>query len=143
MKVEKELFKKYLKWMFGCSIAVMLLNPINLFLLNPINLFFFPFSVLLYLYYFIPYVVVGTLVWYWLRDKEWKLQTLSIWLSSNVFVALLFLVLWKFLMKPEGPGPHCLSPFAFIYPLLYAVSAFLSVIPIGYCCRRFKKQFGR
>lgn len=135
MKVEKELFKKYLKWMFGCSIAVMLLNPACLFL--------FPFSVIFYVFYLIPYVVVGTPVWYLLRDRAWMLQTLAIWLSSNAVLVPLFFFLWDFLMKPEGEGAHCISPFAFILPLLYLVSGLLSVIPIGYCCRRFKKQFGR
>ena len=98
MKVEKELFKKYLKWMFGCSIAVMLLNPACLFL--------FPFSVIFYVFYLIPYVVVGTPVWYLLRDRAWMLQTLAIWLSSNAVLVPLFFFLWDFLMKPEGEGAH-------------------------------------
>ena len=111
--------------MLGCSLVAMLINPL-----------FFIFGHVIYveepilvLYYLISYVIVGSIVWYLLRNKKWKIQTFGIWLIVNL-VLLAQVICW---IRTIGDGMTGL-----MFLTAFGVGSLLSAIPIGFCCYNHK-----
>ena len=96
----------------------LLLNPTSwLFLSTPITIvtdphllaFCFCFAML----YMIPYLVIGSAVWYSLRKRAWSVQTMAICLSVNIVILSVILLFVYKTMMPSDNGPKCLSPVVF------------------------------
>lgn len=132
--------RDHIRGMLSCSLVAMLLNPLAwLFLLNPVALIIswqmLVMCLCFMVVYILPYITVGSAVWYLLRNKKWQLQTFAIWLSVNaVILSVIFLYSWSMMSSQV----RCLSPLVVITPLLSVISALLSAIPIGYFCKYHK-----
>ena len=122
-----KLISKYLCWMLGCSIAAMLINPLLLIVGHVI----YAEEPILVLFYLISYVFVGSIMWYLLRNKKWKMQTFGIWLVVNL-VLLAQVICWIHTIRDGMTGLMILTAFI--------VNALLSAIPIGFCCYNQKKR---
>ena len=120
---------KYLCWMLGCSIAAMLINPLLLIAAH-VGGFIYAEEPILVLFYLISYVIVGSIMWYLLRNKKWKIQTFGIWLVVNL-VLLSFVIRWVYTIRDGMTGLMFLTAFG--------VGSLLSAIPIGLCCYNQKK----
>ena len=112
--------------MLGCSIAAMLINPLLLIVGHVI----YAEEPILVLFYLISYVFVGSIMWYLLRNKKWKMQTLGIWLVVNL-VLLAQVICWIHTIRDGMTGLMFLTAFG--------VGSLLSAIPIGFCCYNQKK----
>ena len=113
--------------MLGCSIAAMLINPLLLIVGHVI----YAEEPILVLFYLISYVFVGSIMWYLLRNKKWKMQTFGIWLVVNL-VLLAQVICWIHTIRDGMTGLMILTAFI--------VNALLSAIPIGFCCYNQKKR---
>ena len=122
---DKEITRKAV-CMATCSLGASALN-LGTWFLGVLGL-------IIVLYNLLVYVIVGTPVYYLLRNVSWQLQTFAVWISVNaVSIAVL---LYYFLEPSDEPGAHCVSPFVFLIPVVYVITGILSVIPIGYFCRK-------
>lgn len=131
--------------MFYCSMIAMLLNPTSwLFLSSPMTIVISPQLVGLCLcfamLYLVPYLVIGSAIWYWLRKKPWPMQTLLIWFSVNIVILSVILLFSHMTMIPSGNGPKCLSPLVLIIPVVSVVGSLLSTIPISYYCKHYHQE---
>lgn len=117
---------KYLPWMFGCSIAAMLINPLFLIVVS-VGEFIYAEEPIWGLFYLISYVIVGSVVWYLLREKKWKMQAFLIWLTTNL-VLLSFVICT--LHTNDG-----LTGLMIIFSFIWGTV--LSAIPIGFCCYKY------
>lgn len=115
---------KYLRWMFGCSIVAMLINPLFLIVVR-VGDFIYAEEPILVLFYFISYVIVGSVVWYLFRNKKWKTQTFWIWLVVNL-VLLAQVICW---IRTIGDGMTGL-----MFLTAFGVGSLLSALPIGFYC---------
>lgn len=131
--------------MFYCSMIAMLLNPTSwLFLSTPITIVtdphFLAFCFCFAMLYMIPYLVIGSAVWYSLRKRAWSVQTMAICLSVNIVIlSVILLFVYKTMMSSDN-GPKCLSPVVFIIPVASVVGSLLSVFSISYFCIHFHQK---
>ena len=125
-----KLISKYLCWMLGCSLVAMQINPLFFIGLRA-DCFIYAEIPIFVLFYFISYVFVGSIMWYLLRNKKWKMQTLGIWLVVNL-VLLAQVICWIHTIRDGMTGLMILTAFI--------VNALLSAIPIGFCCYNQKKR---
>lgn len=114
--------------MLGCSLVAMLINPLLLIDAH-VGGFIYAETPILVLFYLISYVIVGSIMWYLLRNKKWKMQTLGIWLVVNL-VLLAQVICWIHTIRDGMTGLMILTAFI--------VNALLSAIPIGFCCYNHK-----
>ena len=112
--------------MFGCSIAAMLINPLFLIVVR-VGEFIYAEEPIWILFYLISYVIVGSVVWYLLREKKWKMQAFLIWLTANL--VLLSFVICTLHTNDGLTGLMIISSFIW--------GTVLSAIPIGFCCYKY------
>ncbi|MBR6287461.1 MAG: hypothetical protein IKR18_10870 [Bacteroidaceae bacterium] len=134
-------------YMLACSVIALFLNPMTWLMASSVLVLLTEWGLIVpYALYaligVLPYVTIGTLVWSLLINKKWQLQTINIWLSVNSVILFLVLLFINSLFHQDN-GVHCISPLAVLLPVFFAVSSILSVIPIGFCCHRYKHKNGR
>lgn len=114
--------------MAKCSLWTTFMN------LSIIVVIFIPFIAL---YNLLCYIILGTPIHYLLRKQEWMFQTIMVWLIVNT---VSIIIMWHLLMPSGGEGPMCISPFSIILPATSALASFLSIIPIGFMCRKARQK---
>ena len=134
-----------IKRMFCCSMIAMILNPTSwLFLSSSIiivtSLQLFGLFLCFVALYLVPYLVIGSAEWYWLRKKSWSVQTIVIWFSVNFFILSVILLFSYMSMAPSRSGPKCLSPLVLIIPVASLIGSLLSAIPISCYCKHYHHE---
>ena len=125
----KRLIKESILCMVKCSIGATLLN---------LATWVFGMGLYIILYNLLAYILLGTPVFYICRKKSWKIQTIAVWGIVNT-VSLVVLI--YILLKPANdPGPHCLSPLVLFLPIVFLFTGILSIIPVGYFCRKAQEK---
>lgn len=107
--------------MLKCSVAATALNPgsylLGIFVIEAIM-----FNVM-------NYIVLGTPVYYLLRNKSWMSQTIAVWFAANI---ILFILVGSWINSPDSFITILLGPFI--------IASILSIFPIGYLCRKAKEE---
>ena len=109
--------------MLKCSFAATVLNP-GTFLA-------FIMAPLLFLYFVVAYIVVGTPLFYLLRKKTWGIHIIAAWLIINVILtsALTYLL---FIIETGPKGIIC--------PATFIITGILSIISVIYLCRKTNEE---
>ncbi len=115
--------------MTKCSLCTTFMN---------LSMFFVIFSPMIALCNLLCYIILGTPIHYLLRKQEWMFQTIMVWLIVNT---VSIIIMCHLIMPPtEGEGPMCISPIVIILPVTSVLASFLSIIPIGFLCRKARKK---
>lgn len=122
MKNKKEIIE-IIMCMLKCSFAATVLNP-GTFLA-------FIMAPLLFLYFVVAYIVVGTPLFYLLRKKTWGIHIIAAWLIINVILtsALTYLL---FIIETGPKGIIC--------PATFIITGILSIISVIYLCRKTNEE---
>ena len=122
MKNKKEIIE-IIMCMLKCSFAATVLNP-GTFLA-------FIMAPLLFLYFVVAYIVVGTSLYYLLRKKTWGIHIIAAWLIINVILtsALTYLL---FIIETGPKGIIC--------PATFIITGILSIISVIYLCRKTNEE---
>lgn len=122
MKNKKEIIE-IIMCMLKCSFAATVLNP-GTFLA-------FIMAPLLFLYFVVAYIVVGTPLYYLLRKKTWGIHIIAAWLIINVILtsALTYLL---FIIETGPKGIIC--------PATFIITGILSIISVIYLCRKTNEE---
>ena len=123
---KKNHLAKYFLWMLGCSMVAMLLNPLVYIDACFCGGFIYKEEPLLAIFYILSYTIIGSLIWFLLRNKKWSTQALFLWLATSV-VLLALLIFWLKIIKDGMTALMILTSFL--------VGEFLSSIPIWLSCR--------
>ncbi len=122
MKNKKEIIE-IIMCMLKCSFAATVLNP-GTFLA-------FIMAPLLFLYFVVAYIVVGTPLYYLLRKKTWGIHIIAAWLIINVILtsALTYIL---FIVETGPKGIIC--------PATFIITGILSIISVIYLCRKTNEE---
>lgn len=107
--------------MAKCSVAATALNP-GSYLLGS-------FVIIAILYNSIAYIVLGTPVYYLLRNKSWIIQTIAVWFTANIILIILVILTL-----------NSSNPFTYIIIAPFIIAGILSILPIGYLCHKTKEE---
>lgn len=122
MKNKKEIIE-IIMCMLKCSFAATVLNP-GTFLA-------FIMAPLLFLYFVVAYIVVGTPLYYLLRKKTWGIHIIAAWLIINVILtSVLTYILFIIETGPKG----------IICPATFIITGILSIISVIYLCRKTNEE---
>lgn len=128
--MQTKLLKNSILCMVKCSLAATALN-ISTWV-------FFILAPYIILFNLVAYIVLGTPVYYWLRNRALAIQVIAIWLTVNV---ISITGLTYHLLNPSSePGPQCLSPLVFVIPITFIIAGLFSIIPIRYFIRKDKEK---
>lgn len=128
--MQTKIIKNNIRCMVKCSIAATALNPGAWFFL-----ILAPF---IFLFNLVAYIVLGTPVCYLLRKTTVIVQAIAVWLIVNI---ISIPILTHFLFNPSSePGPQCLSPLVFVFPITFMIAGLFSIIPIRYFIRKDKEK---
>ena len=109
--------------MLKCSLAATVLNP-GTFLA-------FIMAPLLFLYFVVAYIVVGTPLYYLLRKKTWGIHIIAAWLIINVILTSVLTYL-LFIIETGPKGIIC--------PATFIITGILSIISVIYLCRKTNEE---
>ena len=122
MKNKKEIIE-IIMCMLKCSFAATVLNP-GTFLA-------FIMAPLLFLYFVVAYIVVGTPLYYLLRKKTWGIHIIAAWLIINVILTSVLTYL-LFIIETGPKGIIC--------PATFIITGILSIISVIYLCRKTNEE---
>lgn len=122
MKNKKEIIE-IIMCMLKCSFAATVLNP-GTFLA-------FIMAPLLFLYFVVAYIVVGTPLYYLLRKKTWGIHIIAAWLIINVILTSVLTYL-LFIIETGPKGIIC--------PAAFIITGILSIISVIYLCRKTNEE---
>lgn len=100
----------------------------------------FAFCLCFAMLYLVPYLVIGSAVWFSLRKMAWLVQAMLICLSVNIVILSAILLFVNKTMMPSASGPKCLSPLVLIIPVASVVGSLLSAVPISYYCKHYYQE---
>ena len=122
MKNKKDIIE-IIMCMLKCSFAATVLNP-GTFLA-------FIMAPLLFLYFVVAYIVLGTPLFYLLRKKSWGIHIIAAWLIINVILtSVLTYILFIIETGPKG----------IICPATFIITGILSIISVIYLCRKTNEE---
>ena len=122
MKNKKEIIE-IIMCMLKCSFAATVLNP-GTFLA-------FIMAPLLFLYFVVAYIVVGTPLYYLLRKKTWGIHIIAAWLIINVILTSVLTYL-LFIIETGPKGIIC--------PATFIITGILSIISVIYLFRKTNEE---